>query len=344
MQITEELIKRFLANRCTAEEAESVAIYLATHPDVASYYLQQSWTENDQQESMPAGYSEEMLKVILSETKTKRKFPVIVFRWMGIAASLLLLIGLVWIKQYNQSPFTKQVAAWKPSWSTPPEWVIIENKGKLPINEVLADGSVVTLSPKASLRYPVSFTATRRDLFLKGEALFEVAKDKNRPFTVHEGMFSTTALGTVFRMKETHGNCQVKLYEGKVVIKALQRGIAGWKNDVYLEAGEQMEFDKDKLAINRFVIEKYRTRENLVRLNIAELEFVNKPLDQVFDKLAEQYKLSIEYNKPELEQLYFSGKVLKNDSLETILKVIAQMNGLKIVQKGNGFVVNKLNN
>jgi transmembrane sensor len=341
MQITEEIIERFLANRCTPEEAEFVAAYLETHPELARHYLQDSWDGSGQMEGLPAGYADEMLKVILDEIKTKKKFSTVVFKWMAIAASLLIVVGFVWARQSNQSPLADQVAARSRAFSIPPEWKFIENNGQFQISEVLPDGSVVTLSPKASLRYAAFFAPGRRDLFLSGEALFEVAKDKTRPFTVHEGKFATTALGTVFRMKEHQGKYQVRLYEGKVVIKTNE--VQGWKGDVFLEAGQQMEFNtgNQSLVVNHFTTEKTRGRKNLAKRNYAELEFVNKPLDQVLDKLAEQYKLSIEYNKPEIEHLYFSGKVLKADSLETILKVIAQMNELKIAQKGNGFVVNK---
>jgi len=343
MQITEDLIERFLADRCTAEEAAFVAAYLETHPGIARHYLQADWNVESHDKSIPPGYQEEMLKVILAETKMKKKFPLIGIRWMGIAASLLIVIGFVWLKQTNKPATTNQIASEVPVHPAPQEWKIIENNGNAPITEVIPDGSVVILSPKACLRYAASFTATRRDLYLNGEALFEVVKDKSRPFTVHEGMFSTTALGTVFRMKEHHGNYQVKLYEGKVVIKALESGIPGWKSDVFLEPGQQMEYnEKNAVAVvNGFGIEKMNTNKDRVKGIPTELEFMNRPLDQVLDQLAGKYKLSIEYNKEEIEHLYFSGKVLKTDSLETILKVIAQMNELKIVQKGNGFVVNK---
>jgi transmembrane sensor len=341
MQITEEIIERFLANRCTPEEAEFVAAYLETHPELARQYLQESWDGSGQMEGLPAGYADEMLKAVLCEIKTKKKFSTVAFKWIGIAASLLILVGFAWARQSNQSPLADQAAAWSMAYSTPPEWKFIENNRRSPISEVLPDGSVVILSPKASLRYAASFAPGRRDLFLSGEALFEVTKDKTRPFTVHEGRFSITALGTIFRMKENQGKYKVSLYEGKVVIKANE--VQGWKGDVFLEAGQQMEFNtgNQSLAVNHFITEKARGQKNLAKHSYAELEFVNRPLDQVLDKLAEQYKLSIEYNKPEIEHLYFSGKVLKTDSLETILKVIAQMNELKIAQKGNGFVVNK---
>lgn len=50
---------------------------------------------------------------------------------------------------------------------------------------VLADGTKVWLNADSKLRFPVSFTAERREVYLEGEAYFEVAKDSEHPFIVH---------------------------------------------------------------------------------------------------------------------------------------------------------------
>ena len=84
----------------------------------------------------------------------------------------------------------------------------------------LADGSRVTLAPQSQLRYPVQFGAASREVYLEGEAFFEVSKDAQRPFRVHSGTWVTQVLGTKFNVSAVRGASQtaVSLIEGKVQV------------------------------------------------------------------------------------------------------------------------------
>ena len=65
----------------------------------------------------------------------------------------------------------------------------------------LTDGTVVTLNSETTLKYPPSFSGQTREVFLSGEAFFEVAKDHEHPFIVHAGKMSIKVLGTAFNVK-----------------------------------------------------------------------------------------------------------------------------------------------
>jgi len=82
----------------------------------------------------------------------------------------------------------------------------------------LADNSLVTLAPQSQLRYPKQFGSTHRDVYLEGEAFFEVSKDARRPFRVHSGSWVTQVLGTKFNVSAFRRAAQtsVSLVEGKV--------------------------------------------------------------------------------------------------------------------------------
>lgn len=87
----------------------------------------------------------------------------------------------------------------------------------------LADGSRVTLNTDSAIR--VAFAADQRLItLLRGQALFEVAKQHGRPFVVQAGNRQITALGTVFDVRLDHNRTQVTLVEGKVVIDGLTDG------------------------------------------------------------------------------------------------------------------------
>ncbi|MBW3131061.1 FecR family protein [Hymenobacter profundi] len=82
----------------------------------------------------------------------------------------------------------------------------------------LPDGSRVTLAPQSQLRYPTRFAATSREVYLEGEAFFEVSKNPHRPFRVHSGSWVTRVLGTTFNVSAVPGagHMAVSLVEGRV--------------------------------------------------------------------------------------------------------------------------------
>ncbi|MGC4250029.1 MAG: FecR family protein [Sphingobium sp.] len=84
----------------------------------------------------------------------------------------------------------------------------------------LADGSTVTLNTDSSIR--IALTSQRRVVqLLRGQALFEVAKDHSRPFVVKAADRQVTALGTVFEVRLEPDRMKVTLVEGKVVVDAI---------------------------------------------------------------------------------------------------------------------------
>lgn len=343
MQITDRLIEKFLANKCTTAEAVFVADYLEKNPDVMQAYLQRAWEEAGNSGPVEKEEYESMLQAVRSDLFERRSFyRQGYFKWLAVAASLLLLIGtwrLLGNKKEEVATGKNRMAAsaMKPAV----KWLVKYNTGDESLRFVLADHSEVTLSPGAILQYTETFPGNKRDIYLQGEAFFEVAKDPFKPFTVYAGSFATTALGTSFRVTESQGDCKVKLYTGKVVIRSTSPGVTGWNKDVFLLPGQQMNYDSSKglVAISRYDAEPVtgnrKSKDNDV------LRFVNTRLAEVLDKLAERYKQDIDYNKAETEGMYFTGSVLKTDSLPVILNVIARMNGLIISKKADGFLIKK---
>lgn len=82
----------------------------------------------------------------------------------------------------------------------------------------LADGSKVTLNTRS--RVEVSYSPDQRSLrLISGQALFEVAKNRDRPFVVHAGPRQVTALGTAFDIRLDGRTVQVTLIEGRVKVE-----------------------------------------------------------------------------------------------------------------------------
>lgn len=106
---------------------------------------------------------------------------------------------------------------------------------------VLPDGSVATLDTASQLR--VAYSATERGVHLvRGQALFEVAKNQPQPFSVYAGGQRITAVGTTFNVRIQRGHVSVSMIEGVVKVQALpasaRRGVP--VRELTLREGESL--------------------------------------------------------------------------------------------------------
>jgi transmembrane sensor len=108
-------------------------------------------------------------------------------------------------------------------------------------NVRLADGSRVTLNTDTSIR--VILTAQERRVQLeRGEAFFEVAKDKARPFIVYVGHKRVMAVGTQFAVRRNDSDIQVVVTEGRV-------SLAETRSPIYLQAGDIARTSKSEVLV-----------------------------------------------------------------------------------------------
>jgi ferric-dicitrate binding protein FerR (iron transport regulator) len=91
----------------------------------------------------------------------------------------------------------------------------------------LPDGSHVSLEQGSTLNYPDSFSGKTREIYLDGEAFFEVTKNPARPFKVHTRLITTTVLGTSFNV-EAYANRQARIVvvTGRVKVQVTGQGLA----------------------------------------------------------------------------------------------------------------------
>jgi len=150
-------------------------------------------------------------------------------RWMfAVAASIaILLVGASFflsgpLRHYFDDSGVRTQVATAPAASGPSQGQSSDpNAFTTGVGERrvvhLPDGSTVTLN--TSSRLVLAFTADRRLVRLvQGQALFEVAHDRSRPFTVEAADRQVTALGTIFEVRVDPGRVHVVLIEGRVVV------------------------------------------------------------------------------------------------------------------------------
>ncbi len=350
MEITNDLMQRFFENKCDPEEFEEVTGYLRLHPGVAERYLGiAEWNATDGDRQAPDHM--EALTTVRLQLFPERPATVPMVRkmvWTSVAASLILIVG-GWLLLRNKKGGADTVAA-APAIGRVPQaaWIIRTNTSAMSEKVALPDGSLVRLHAHSTLRYTNSFGLVSRDSWLEGQAEFEVRKDKAHAFTVYAGKLATTALGTTFGVKAAAPDAMVtvKLFAGKVVVRSTGQ-LQGWKRDVYLLPGEEMAYDSRRMLAT---VSRQAARPGSAGEGIAagggnvDLSFDNRPLKEVFRQLSIQYHTNIYFKSKDLNGMNFTGTVSRQDSLATVVRLLATMNGLDIREQPDGIKVSRQKN
>jgi ferric-dicitrate binding protein FerR (iron transport regulator) len=266
--------------------------------------------------------------------------------WWAAASIIVAVVGFQFFNYTSNNKAINQPIATSNKKETVP-LKVISNTTDSNQQIILADQSVITIYPKSTISYYEAFNGNERNISLAGKALFKVAKDKQRPFTVYANGIATTALGTQFTVSTLVKNrVEVKLFEGKVVVRPTGKNNYAI-NEVYLLPGQLVTVNKltQLLAVTSFEninsIAKRSQSNNKTVVGSIMLQFDNETLLSVFEKLQVKYNIDINYDKTQIDGLYFTGSVLKTDSLKTILSIISNMNGLKYTEVAGKIFITK---
>ena len=185
---------------------------------------------------------------------------------------------------------------------------------------VLSDGTRVFLNSGSSLRYPVQFLkGFDRSVFLIGEAFFDVAKDKEHPFTVHADDLDIKVLGTKFNLSHypEDRNINTVLVEGSVELhkKGKEEESAG---GTLLKPGFKAEWRKTG---NFFAIENVDTDIYTAWLQ-GRLVFRNTSFRQIRQALERRYNVTIKNKNKDLDEQVFDATF----DIETIEEVLESFN------------------
>jgi transmembrane sensor len=197
---------------------------------------------------------------------------------------------------------------------------------------VLSDGSVVTLNTSSVIQ--VKLTKTARIIHLvSGEALFQVAHDKARPFDVIAGNATVRAVGTQFNVERKADGATVTVVEGKVSVQ----------NDLEKSAGKNSKVSTAiPLSAGEGVTVAPRARLQPTSVNVAtatawtqrRLVFEHRPLGEVVDEFNRYNRQKIQIESPELQGQEITGVFQANDP-NSLLDFIAKIPGVRIEREGS---------
>ena len=158
MKITHTLIQKFLENQCTAAEAEAVARHLKKRPELMAIHLKSSWDAAGKENGVPASYEAEMRKAINAQIGKHTR--VIRFRWMAVAASLMIVATALWLFIPETKTTAQTLAKVERQPAAAASWKLLANTSAKAYRIRLEDGSMVKLAPKAVIKYQEPFGAS----------------------------------------------------------------------------------------------------------------------------------------------------------------------------------------
>ena len=188
---------------------------------------------------------------------------------------------------------------------------------------VFSDGSSVYLNAGTTIKFPIKFLKGQsREVFLDGEAFFDIAKDKKHAFIVHGNRLRTKVYGTKFNVSSYKNNDsdQIVLQEGSV---GVERNTTHFKTntEILLKPNEMAVIDKTDLL--------YKQGAD-IKSHIAWVTgvfmFKNERFEDVFKKLERHYDVSIQINKPALKDSRYTG-TFDTETISEVLKSFSQLKG-----------------
>lgn len=313
----QHLIMRYLSKEASAIEEGELLDWVAKDPSNRQYFfeLKEIWDNGQLSESefdINRGFNRLNNAIDESEVKGRRLL------WRKLAASIAILTVVSFTVYFF-------------SQSSPPQAssVVYEEhimKAGQRATFTLEDGTTIILNANSSLRFPTRFDRDKREVFLSGEAFFQVTRDLSRPFLVHAGHLTTQVLGTSFNIRLTKGSATVSVASGKVRVT---------DGNVF-----ELVYPKEKIVYvdgEKSMVKVQTNLEDELAWKDNTIIFRDAPLSQAAIKLHEFYGHSVQFENEMQKKCLITGK-FSNKPVQVVLNAISFSTGIQYRITGNTII------
>jgi transmembrane sensor len=204
---------------------------------------------------------------------------------------------------------------------------------------LLEDGTKVWLNAGSRLAFPTKFTGKKREVFLEGEAYFEVAPNKNLPFFVNTGEIAVKVLGTKFNISAYKSDqlAETVLIEGKVAIS--ERSSLGFmKNETILAPNQKASYDKEQKTI---VVKNEPDVELAIAWTEGWFKFSQQSLNEVLNKLHRYYNVHFIFDREFSTSDLITGKLDLKESIDQVMLALSDVAKLQYRIDGDRILIEK---
>ena len=312
------LLDRYLKGETSVTENRLVEDWLETNNYSAAQWNQLDEPQRKQQltkvfDTIKATISTEKPKVVKLKSR---------LQWLKIAAAVAILVisvTIYWERKFMQSIFN------------PAQLTSMQTMGNEKKQVILPDGSKVWINSDSELRYPKTFDGKTREVYLSGEAYFDIAHDRDHPFIIHTGSIATTVLGTAFNIRANMIKkiVEVTVTRGKVSVANSEKVLA------VLTPNQQLSFDinKDRGEQQQVNVQK------VIAWQKSDLYFDDVNFEEAVVKLQNHFNVRINFANDQLKNCRFTGTNLNNEKLEKILNVMCAINQASYQKQPDGSIL-----
>lgn len=334
-----QLLLRYLSGECSAEEKEWVdGWYSSLHKEckINKELTDLNALEKELWEKINRQTQERSAKT--TALRKKINFPKV---WLVAASCGVLLLSALWFIQRRLAEYPTDASFIA---NVPIEDItIIRNDADSLRVVLLPDSSIIKLYPKASLQYAATFL-DNREVYVTGDAFFDVKKRHKHPFLVFHNTTITKVLGTSFLIRNMPGGKkeEITVFSGKVEVtdnsmrKNVLKRVLSKPEKVQLSTNHRAILDEAKGRLEEGIaahpIPVSPTISSTVSLNFTEIT-----LSELSNHLAAIYGLSISLD-PSLEHTTFTGDI-QEMSLFDQLGIICEVTQTQYVVNGKEILI-----
>lgn len=306
-KLDEEILVRFLMEKCSEDELREVKAWLDESDENARelfrieeiYYLGK---RNEFLEEKNTGKAEQRLFKKLDKEKVKQHKVRKMYGWVRYAAILIAVFfagGFGYVAYHANSQVETLLT------------VTTKNE----IKELkLPDGTKVWLNKYTTLKYPCEFAREGRKVYLEGEGYFEVMKNQEKPFVVQSEAMQVRVLGTIFNLKSDKVNrsAVATLLRGEIEVKGNHD-----EGMIVLSPGQKAELSG---VSGRLVVKQVDT--GIENWHNNQFVFEKADIFTIARTLENSYGVKIILAPDMNVEKTYSGTLTKKDNVEAILNLI----------------------
>ena len=191
----------------------------------------------------------------------------------------------------------------------------------------LSDGTIVWLNSDSYIRYPVRFSGNTRQVELRGEAYFEVAKNSEKPFIVRMKEYNIRVTGTQFNARSySNEETATTLVQGSVQI---EKGGSVSK----LSPGQQAILKDGQVQVRKVDVESY------IAWRTGDFSFTQCRLENILDELARWYDVDVFYMNQQVKDYHFSAWFKRSSSISEVIAILEKTKKISLDLKGRMLTV-----
>ncbi len=233
--------------------------------------------------------------------------------WTAMAASLLLLVVSGFLMFINSSDFKNTLGLIKK-----------QNDKGMRSEILLPDGSIVWLNAESELKFPEKFDKDSREIYLTGEAFFEISRDESRPFIIHMDKNHIRVLGTSFNVKayDEEDLVETTVVTGKVAfIRNGLRATKDFNDTLFLTPNYKVLYSKETGKLTKTTANTHEA----TAWKEGKLIFKSNSFSTISRALERTYGKRIIFDNERIGNCKLTG-TFENNSLEEIMILITKTN------------------